>query len=89
MISNKRIYKEWRSDINKWEERKLLVGIIPYYVYSAWPQASVRLFKKRRSTSKYYKVRELGLVDVSCQELQDEYRGNKWLIPINKILNCK
>lgn len=93
IFSNKKDNKKYREDLNLWEERKLILLLIPFYKYSIWKDGKTRtqysFLKKRKTSAKYLKCTELPLVSVDAKEFQEKYQNNKWLIPINKKLKLE
>lgn len=82
-------YKQWRTDIDRWETKYLLCGTIPIYEYSLWINGVViierTLFKKRGA--KYFYPKFINRIYVTNKEFKENYNSNKWIIPTNKYTN--
>jgi len=78
-------YKKYRLDLNVWESRMLILGFIPFYVYS------IRIEDKLFKITKLFKEKNpvyFGGVEnfdpcYTRKELEEEY-GSIWAAPINK-----
>jgi len=85
--------KKYRIDLQYWEEKSYLFGIIPIYKYHKWakkPKTLINVFFKRKSkTCKYSPdaVIPLPPIVIGREEFARKYNNNKWLIPINYELN--
>lgn len=85
------ILKEYRQDLNLWEEKKYIFWFIPYYQYSIWEKGKLNvektLFVKSNKTKKYLKFIPLQPVKVGRKEFEEKYKSNKWIVPINYELD--
>lgn len=79
--------KEYREDIDMWEERKYFVWVVPYYIYSIFKDGKLfiqkRLFIKNRKTKKYFKFIPLPKIKVDAREFKEVYDNNKWVVPLD------
>jgi hypothetical protein len=89
--SPKTIYKWWRIDCNIWEEKVKILWFINYYKYSIWIKGKTltRIRFKIYPEPKYLKKAHETKVYVGKKEFEENYKNNKWLVPINKELNLE
>jgi hypothetical protein len=82
-------YNWWRKDKMLWEEKVVVLGILPIYKYSIWSngktRTSFRLF--RYSGGDYMKKAVSSVVYVGKKEFEQKYGGNKYGVPVNKVLD--
>lgn len=78
------VYKWWREDKNIWEECLSIFGVKIYKYYSK-DSIKYRLFKYKNP--KYLKKARVTNIYVGRKEFEEEYNNNKWIIPINYILD--
>lgn len=85
------LLKEYRQDLNLWEERKNIFWFIPYYKYLIWREGKLNvektIFIKSRKTKKYFKFVPLPPIKVGRKEFEEKYKGNKWIVPTNYELD--
>lgn len=85
------ISKEYRDDLNLWEESKYIFWFIPYYKYSIFKDGKLHikktLFIKNKETKKYSKCVPLPPIKVGKKEFEEKYKSNKWAVPINYELD--
>lgn len=90
MKHKKTIHKHWREDLYKWEEKKTFI-FIPYYVYSIWKDGKTKikysLIKKSKRNAKYIKKAFKTNIYVGKKEFKEVYNNNKYLVPINFVLD--
>ena len=87
--SPKTLYKWWRIDCNLWEEQIKILWFITYYKYSIWKEGKTHTHIKFKiyPEPKYLKKAHETKVYVGKREFEEEYKSNKWLVPINKEIN--
>lgn len=90
------VTKSYRSDLNVWETEYCLFKTFRFYRHTLWRNglliSSNHLIKPRSNDAKYFKAptgRLTDPVEMGMQEFQDKYKGNKWMVPINRVLNIK
>lgn len=87
------IYNEYRIDIGMWEEKLKLMNFINLYKYKIGNDGKItkfsRLFRYKRNTAKIIQCTKMPVCTLNKNEFQEKYKGNKWLIPINKILEVE
>lgn len=80
--------KQYRADLDLWEQ-KVLIG----YLYTLWGYPRYykrwRLFKYRKNSARYFVFKSLPDITIGTKELDDRYKGNKWLVPVNIIFDPK
>ena len=83
------VYKYWRMDVGLWEEKLLMLWFIPYYRYSIWKDGKtikyIRLIKY--SNPKYLKKAIKTVIYVGKKEFEEKYNNNKYLVPLNYVLD--
>jgi len=80
--------KRFRSDIGRWEEIRTInirgCSIPFWYRYTIWgvsPKSRMFKIKGAEYVDLVPLVRSLGITQ---EEFQQNYEGNKWLLPINR-----
>lgn len=81
------ISREYREDLQLWEEKIKILWFLHYYVYSIrksdklWTKKTIVL--KSRKTKKYFKLIPLSPIIIGKKEFEKEYNNNKWSVPVN------
>jgi len=85
----KKVYKYWREDKYLWEQKNITFWIIPYYEYSIWEKGKTIRFKRlfKFSNPKYLKAAIKTNIYIGRKEFEENYKGNKYLVPSNYILD--
>jgi len=83
------IYKWWRTDLNLWEEQKVFFWFITYYKYTIWKDGKVKKQYKliKYKGEKYIKKPFVITPEVGKEEFENDYKLNRFLVPINYELN--
>lgn len=77
-------YKWWREDKKMYEEKKVVMWFVTYYVYSIFNGKlvkKIRLFKYKNP--EYLKKPILTSICIGRKEFQEDYSGNRYLVPTN------
>lgn len=84
---HKKYEKQYRLDLNLWEEKRKILWIIPYYYYSIRKgnklEVKYSIYKINEKSSKYFKFKELSKPKLTEDELIFKYNSNIWLVPTN------
>lgn len=83
--------KQYRMDLNLWEEEFIIFWFIHYYEYSIWKEGKIcgefRLFKKNWRRIRYFSFFELPTIKIGKKEFEEKFKSNKWTIPMNYELD--
>lgn len=81
----KTIYKWWRDDLQKWEEKKVWFGLFVIYNYSIFKDGKFtsNYTLKAIPNSVYMKKPTITKLFVGQKYLREECKGSKWQIPTN------
>lgn len=84
-VENK--YKLFRLDLGWWESEMILLWAIRFYKYEVFVHGEtlthVSLRIRKRKQAKYFHFKELPKIKIGKKEFDEQYNGNRWLIPLN------
>ena len=83
------IYKWYRLDKDLWEQKIVLFWFITVYRYSIWRmgKTTVKYRLLKYKNPEYLKKAIKTEIYVGKKEFEEKYKNNKYLVPINYVLD--